>query len=213
MDSAASLEQLRSDPKLSSAFNQLFATFVSSYRNVIEPNAVDDLPVHPQTPNLPAAARIPPEKELDSSVLSEAVGPEVDSEIARPGHFQNMAKAPPGMPSKGPNVSMQAPSVPFNPRIGAALAKRAKQVFDEDPEGAKAQWDSMKERLDELAYIVNPYVARNRQAMLNAHSTFLELYEPELSSEAHWFTDTIIQFAGNTLVYRVCCLFITNPNH
>ncbi|KAL5639572.1 hypothetical protein ACGC1H_006256 [Rhizoctonia solani] len=113
-----------------------------------------------------------------------------------------MAKAVPvAGPSKG--SSLKAPAVPVDPKIGTRLAARAKQIYDEDPEAAQANWDSMQERLDELAFIFNPYVARNRQYMINAHTTFLSLYQPDLPVEDHWNTNVVIQFAANIFVHRV----------
>ncbi|KAG8731412.1 hypothetical protein FRC11_004229 [Ceratobasidium sp. 423] len=190
------------------AFAAAFNTFLQSYRSAIEPNPVDDLPPPVQDPDIPASARVPSEQELKDVGLGEAAGKEVDEELARPGHFQSMAKAAPTVSSSKADSSLKAPAVPVNPNIGTKLAARAKRIFDEDPVAAKANWEEMQERLDQVAYIINPYVSRNRQYMLNAHSLFLGIYRPELSPEAHWHTDVVAQFAGNTLVYRVCDLLI-----
>ncbi|KEP46508.1 hypothetical protein V565_195030, partial [Rhizoctonia solani 123E] len=169
-------------------FDQVLATLLQSYRGVVEPNAVDDLPAHAQD-DLPENVRVPTEKELDPASLSEAAGQEVEDQMARPGLFRDMAKTvPTAGPSKGSHSSLKAPAVP---------------IYDEDPEAAKANWGLMQECLDELAHIVNPYVAWDRQYMLNAHSTFLSLYQPELPVEAHWYTNTVIQFAANIFVHRV----------
>ncbi|KAF8714649.1 hypothetical protein RHS03_00220, partial [Rhizoctonia solani] len=176
---------------------------LNTLRTSLGANASDSLPVCPLAPNLPAGAQVPPPIILLNPSISETSEPELDQELARPGHIKNLAQAPGHMLTSNAPVFHKAPVPPTNHRIGIQLAKQTRDMMLLDPQGAQATWNQISEKLDNMAEMTNPFVARNRMYMLNAHHTALSTFEPKLSKEQHWDTDIVVQYAANTLVFRI----------